>query len=278
MSANRSQWPSTGLRIGSLRPGRCCVAVGTVLIVSVFLVGGGVDTIATFNLLDLFRAEVLSHASERQRTPRVAVALFDDSGSAQRFLPGYADALCGADSIQIVPVLVRHGQAVTEDWFIDVDGIAVAGGPTPEYLAGLVGAAHTIRVAVATGVPYVGFSAGAMIAPECALTGGFQSAGIDVCPREWSEGLDPITTGPGLGLVRFTVDVHTAQAGTLGRAIALVEAGESTSVVGLDEDTCLALAGPNALPEDGRLTGTGAAWIVRPAGDAPGCIVRRLST
>jgi hypothetical protein len=37
MSANKSQWPSTGLRIGSLRPGRCRVAVGTVLIVSVFL-------------------------------------------------------------------------------------------------------------------------------------------------------------------------------------------------------------------------------------------------
>jgi cyanophycinase len=249
------------------------------LIVSVFLVGGGVDTMATPDLLAPFQAELESHASARRRTARLAVALFDHEGSARTFLPSYVDALTGAGSIDVVSVLVRHGQPVAKEAFLDVDGVAVAGGPTPEYLDGLIGAADVIRSVVTRGAPYVGFSAGAMIASQHALVGGFRSAGTEVCPQEWSEDLDPITVCPGLGLVRFTVDVHTAQAGTLGRTVALVEEGAATAAVGIDEDTCLTVSGAVAQPEECRVTGTGNAWMVQPAGDAAsGAIVRRLGS
>ena len=66
----------------------------------------------------------------------------------------------------------------------------------------------------------------------------------------------------------FPVDVHTAQAGTLGRTVALVESGAADTAVGVDEGTCLALPGGAADPADGVVTGSGAVWVVRRAGDA----------
>ena len=66
------------------------------------------------------------------------------------------------------------------------------------------------------GRPYLGFSAGAMIAPERAIIGGYRVRGVEVCPEEASEGLGEVELREGLGLVPFAVDVHAAQAGTLG--------------------------------------------------------------
>jgi cyanophycinase len=202
----------------------------------------------------------------------LAVVLFDHQGSAERYLPSYVEALVDVGSVDVEPVLVRRGHTVAPETFADLDGIAVAGGPTPDYLAGLSHAGPAIRAAVTSGVPYLGFSAGAMIAPGNALIGGYQLAGHDVCPREASEGLDTITVCPGLGLVPFGVDVHTAQAGTLGRAIAVVEAGEAAAAVGIDEDTCLILSSPSASLEECSVTGSGTVWIVNP-GTTPGPVV-----
>ena len=112
-------------------------------------------------------------------------------------------------------------------------------------------------------MPYLGFSAGAMIAPRTALLGGHLLAGRSVCPRSWSEGLAELTVRPGLGLVEFAVDVHTGQAGTLGRTVALVDSGAAPVAVGIDEDTCLAVAVGAPDPADGVVTGPGAVWVVR---------------
>ena len=61
----------------------------------------------------------------------------------------------------------------------------------------------------------MGFSAGAMVAPARAIVGGYRIRGTEVCPVEWSEGLEEVEIRDGLGLVPFAVDVHAAQAGTL---------------------------------------------------------------
>jgi cyanophycinase len=240
--------------------------------VTVFLVGGGPDTMSTADLLDPFVDEMASHADRRGRRPRVAIAVFDHEGSGDRFLPDYTEALGGADSVEVVPVYVRRGDTVGSSAFEDVDAVVVGGGPTPEYLAGLHAAAGTIGAAVATGVPYLGFSAGAMIAARATLVGGHRLGDEQVCPEEWSEGLVPLTLRPGLGLVGFTVDVHTAEAGTLGRTVAVVESGEVPNAVGIDEDTCVAADRPDTQPEDLVVTGTGSAWLVR-ADSEPGSVV-----
>ncbi len=140
----------------------------------------------------------------------------------------------------------------------------VGGGPTPDYLAGLHGSAAAIRAAAAAGVPYLGFSAGAMIAPQRALVGGYRIRGIEVCSAECSEGLDELDVRDGLGLVPFAVDVHAAQAGTLSRAVGAVAEGLVDRAVAVDENTALVLR--HADLADLEVIGTGNCWTIRGSG------------
>lgn len=240
---------------------------------TVFLVGGGVDTLRTPGLLDPFLHELARQAGDRQ--PRLAVVLVDQEGSGERFLPEYLEALGGGVRRDVVPVFVRPDHAVDPDLLNDVDGFVVAGGPTPAYLTGLGDAAGVIRRSVCSGVPYLGFSAGAMVAATDAIAGGHRLGGTEVCPEEWSEGLDAVTLRPGLGLVPFAVDVHAAQAGTLGRTVALVEHGLVARAVAIDEDTCLAVTTPQQPSEQGHVSGSGNAWNVTPDLDGDGTVVLR---
>ena len=69
---------------------------------------------------------------------------------------------------------------------------------------------------------------------------------LEGCPRShWSRGL---------GLVPFTSDVHAAQAGTLSRAVAIVDNGLVPRSVAIDEDTVVV--------DDGlRVLGTRSVWF-----------------
>ena len=225
---------------------------------TVFLVGGGADTVVP-GLLAPFLAEVGAAAPGR---PRVALLLCGPARWTRRELPAHRHALDGAD-VELLPVRVRPGQPVPAAALDGVDGIVVGGGVTPDYLACLAPVAGAVASAVAGGTPYLGLSAGAMVAPRTALLGGFRSAGRDVCPEEWSEGLTPVTVAPGLGVVGFPVDVHTGTTGTLGRTVALVETGTAAVAAGIDEDTCLALPVGADDPADGVVTGSGRVWTVR---------------
>ena len=126
--------------------------------------------------------------------------------------------------------------------FDDVDAIVVGGGPTPGYLDGLRPSAAAIRRGGRRrALPYLGFSAGAMVAPERAIVGGYRIRGTEVCPEDASEGLEELEIRDGLGLVPFAVDVHAAQAGTLGRAVGAVAQGLVDRAVAVDENTALVL-------------------------------------
>jgi cyanophycinase len=109
----------------------------------------------------------------------------------------------------------------------DLDGAAgvyVAGGLTPAYRDALVdNGTDWLAAAGAAGLPYAGFSAGASVAAEHALVGGWRAnhggTEIAVCDQDFGEDLDALTVRPGLGLVPFLVDVHAAQWGTLNRLV-----------------------------------------------------------
>jgi cyanophycinase len=244
--------------------------------VTVHLVGGGADT-TTPGLLAPFLAEVVAAAGRAGHRPRIAVVVVDRWGSGRRSLPGYVHALDAGRDVDVAPVFLRRGRGLLPETLAGVDGIVVGGGPTPEYLEGLSGSAGSIAAAVRAGTPYLGFSAGAMIAPRSALVGGHLQDGRGVCPEEWSEELDELTVAPGLGLVGFPVDVHTAQAGTLGRTVALVGSGAAPVAVGIDEDTCLAVAAQATDPADGVVTGAGGVWMVRPGPDGATAVTRRTA-
>ncbi|GAB3533429.1 hypothetical protein GCM10027403_07380 [Arthrobacter tecti] len=237
---------------------------------SIFLVGGGPDTTTDEAVYESFLEEARGCAGLKDRTPRVAVVLFDHEGSGPHFLPVYGEPLHGCE---VLPVYARHQERVAPTVFADVDGIVVGGGPTPEYHTALSDVAKAIRSAVREGTPYLGFSAGAMIAAEKAVIGGYRLDGVAVCPAEWSEGLDEVTLQSGLGLVPFTVDVHCAQAGTLSRAVAAVESGEAVLVYAIDENTALVTDATGN--SDPLVLGDGRLWCVRAAGSG-GASVRSI--
>lgn len=226
---------------------------------SIFLVGSGPDDAAFPDVFDRFAAEVAERAGGGPA--RVAVAVHSPDGRPLDRLPDYARPLDARLDCAIIPVLLADGQPADPATFGDVHGIVVGGGLTPSYLRGLSGAAPAIARAVAGGIPYMGFSAGAMVAPGRALIGGYRVDGTEVCGEECSEGLDELVVRPGLDLVPFAVDVHAAQAGTLSRAVGAVSAGLVNRAVAIDEGTAAVLPAPNA----GHYTviGAGRCWDIR---------------
>ncbi|WP_104190768.1 Type 1 glutamine amidotransferase-like domain-containing protein [Cryobacterium sp. Y82] len=225
---------------------------------SIFLVGGGPDTVTSSEIFDQFVDEVLERGATRHRVPKIVLVIFDEGGSATHFLPAYTAPLESRMSCEIRPVLVCRDSLVESASFDDVDAILVAGGPTPAYLNALQTSIDAIASAIVQGAPYIGFSAGAMIAPKVALIGGYTMNGTEVCTEEWAEGLGEITLKAGLGVVPFTVDVHAAQAGTLGRALSAVVNGLADRVVAIDENTAVVTTLPD--PSSIRIVGGGNAW------------------
>lgn len=232
---------------------------------SIFLVGGGPDTVATPVIFDRFMDEARAQAGAvGGRVPRIAMVLVDHEGSSAYFLPAYLQPMEARSACEVNVVLLHPGGAADPAVFSGVDAIVVGGGPTPVYLNGLADCAGAIRRAVAAGAPYLGFSAGAMIAPQRAIVGGYRVHGVEVCAEECSEGLDELDIRDGLGLVPYAVDVHAAQAGTLSRAAAAVVNGLVDKAAAVDENTALVL--PHADPHEQRVIGTGNCWMIRGPG------------
>nr|WP_208402621.1 Type 1 glutamine amidotransferase-like domain-containing protein [Lysinibacter cavernae] len=199
--------------------------------------------------------------SDRAGAPTVAVVIVHE-GDGDARANNVESVLSQVDGVSVTvrTLLAEDGQSLRAEDFMDVDGIVVAGGLTPVYRTVLSQAAETIRELVGGGVPYLGFSAGAAIAAERALIGGWQIGGVQVAPEPASEGLDEVTIADGLGLIDLSIEVHAAQWGTLTRLIAAAEAGLVEAGIGLDEETAL-IVGQGPL----RVVGAGSVWRVQTA-------------
>ncbi len=173
---------------------------------------------------------------------------------------------------EMFPVLLFDGQGIGKQLDdIDCTAVFVCGGMTPLYGQMLCQDLSWLEYVQANKLPYGGTSAGAAIASEQALLGGWlaERGGTtrDVIFRGASEGLDPITVKSGLGLVRFTIDVHASQMGTLTRLIHAVEMGLTTDGWAIDENTAVFLT-DNKLEINGR----GQAYHVWSAEDGQVCL------
>lgn len=224
---------------------------------SIHLVGGGRDE----NSVDVYRtflAEAAARAAALDRVvPRIGVLIVtpDDGAEAASFV----ELLRRAASCDPVVTIVAEGDRFDSTVLGDIDGLAIGGGHTPSYLEAVSGITDEIRLLVSDGLPYLGFSAGAAIAADRAIVGGWLVGDVPVCPEDAGEDLDEVTIAGGLGLVDLAIDVHCAQWGTLGRLIAATEAGLVDGGVGIDEHTVLIVG-------EGRLevVGAGSVWRVSP--------------
>ncbi|MFF5019900.1 hypothetical protein [Streptomyces sp. NPDC001165] len=219
------------------------------------LIGGGWDTEATEAVYRPFLAD-----ASRHREPTVAVLLLDEGDGAQDFAR-YDTALRKAGSCTPVSVLVPLGGTLDPARLDGADALLVGGGLTPAYQDALAPVFGEVTGLLAErGMPYAGFSAGAAMAAGSALLGGWLSDNVPVCPEDASEDLDEIEVRPGLGLVPWTVDVHTAQWGTLPRLIEAVALGRSQHGAGvaIDENTVLVCDDERA-----QVSGLGRVHLVR---------------
>ena len=229
---------------------------------SVHLVGGGSSAEHAEAVWGGFLRAVAERAEDAgRRRARVAVVVLGTALRDRRRQLGYSRSLrrAGARDLgvrtrvtRVSPGSTCPGGAVEE-----VDGLLVGGGLTPDYHRALAPLYPRIRELVEAGLPYAGFSAGAVLAGTEAVVGGWRLDGVPVCPQECGEGLEELTVVPGMGLVAGAVEVHTAQWGTLSAMVAATQAGLVTGGVALDEDTTWELPA-------GRATGAGRVWHVRP--------------
>ncbi|WP_420367954.1 Type 1 glutamine amidotransferase-like domain-containing protein [Curtobacterium sp. L1-20] len=224
---------------------------------SIHLVGGG--PFAASDAAAPFLAEATARSAAVGRTvPRVGLlSVAGPSGSSPGATADIAEVLGGARQAEVLVTEIAPGQEFSTTVLSDVDALVVAGGVTPDYLAAVAPLVDQIRLLVSDGLPYLGYSAGAMIAADRALVGGWRIGGVEVCPEDASEGLDEVELREGLGLVDLTIDVHAVQAGTLARLVASAEAEFVTAGLAIDEDTTL-VVGEGAL----EVRGTGSVWRV----------------
>lgn len=237
---------------------------------SVFLVGGGFRDGSEDAVYGGFVSEALARAGD-ERDARIIVLTVREEAH-----PGHGNTLAAivrnlaADRpVEVTSTVVAEGELMPASVLDGADGIIVGGGLTPAYLAAFAPLAAHLRREVEAGVPYLGFSAGAMIAPDRALIGGWLIGGVEVVDQDAAEDLDEVTIEDGLGLIDVTVDVHAVQWGNLSRAIAAVDSAAVEEIIAIDESTVLEVgSGPL------RVGGAGTVWAVTK--DERGVLVRSM--
>lgn len=226
---------------------------------SVFLVGGGWVESGFPHTWGRFVAAV------GDRPGGIACVLLDGA-DRDAYFQRNVDAFAAVGVTGLVPIFVSPERPLQASDLAGMGGILVGGGLTPAYYDAIVPTAPAwLPLVLEHGTPYAGFSAGAMIAPEHGIIGGWKLRRDDrdlaICSEDVAEDLEHLDVRPGLGLVPFAVDVHASQYGTPTRLLHAVACGAVSEGWAIDEDTMLEVTGD-------RITvhGLGSAYHVRKTG------------
>ncbi len=173
----------------------------------------------------------------------------------------------GAESVTVIcpPTGSDHLDSAGLEQLRACTGLFMGGGDTRLYHAVYTQAAarSTIRELYWRGVPYGGFSAGALIAPvACSVWGDrlTQKTGNQVLLRGSEEGCQAeLQLGEGLGLIRdCLVEAHFAERGGFPRLVAAMERRPVRYGFGLDNPICLEIRDEKEL----RVHGQGRAYVL----------------
>ncbi|MFE6963720.1 Type 1 glutamine amidotransferase-like domain-containing protein [Agromyces sp. NPDC057679] len=226
---------------------------------SVHLVGGGALARSDAALYAPFVGEAAARARAAGRSrPRIAVISIHPEADERAGM--LVDVLTAAGEFEPRVTALSGPEPVTPAALADVDAIAVGGGIVEHVRAGLEPVFGELRRQVAGGVPYLGVSAGAMVAAEGSLGGGTRIDGVQLAPEVPGDPEVEFEVEQGIGLVDVSIDAHVAQRGTLSRLVAAVESGLVEGALGIDERTAL-IVGEGGL----RVEGSGSVWRVLPA-------------
>ena len=226
---------------------------------SIHLVGGGWAADYDGEVYREFIVEASARALASGRdVARIAVLLVcEDAETAADRAGKFREQLLRVALCEPVVTAIIEGEAFPSTVLSAIDGLLIGGGLTPAYLGAVVPIVDEIRMLVGDSLPYLGYSAGAAIAADTAIIGGWKIGDVPVCAESANEDLEDVAVAEGLGLVDLAIDVHAAQWGTLSRLVAATEAGLVDGGIAIDEFTVL-IVGDDLL----RVVGTGSIWQV----------------
>lgn len=230
--------------------------------IKTFLVGGG------------WRAETFPHtyarflqAAANNGERRIAIIVAEEPGAdshAQfmRFFKAFKTA--GLNSNEAVEIIVSAENFLSKETLAEINptGVFVCGGLTPAYYDAICFEKTWLEYLIENKIPYCGFSAGASVASEKAIIGGWRreinNQVVAITNENAGEDLDLLDGRQGLGLVSFAVDVHASQWGTLSRLIHTIDAGICDKGWAIDENTMLEVTTENI-----RIFGAGNAYFIQ---------------
>lgn len=151
----------------------------------------------------------------------------------------------GVEDSEIIPLFISDKQSLSEAFLIENEptGVFVGGGLTPLYHQGVCVDARWVNYLLAHNIPYGGFSAGAALAAQQAIVGGWKmqvnDKQVPILDADLAEDLEFLDVRDGLGMTSFSIDVHASQWGTLTRLLHAVDQQVVGSGWAIDEDTML---------------------------------------
>jgi cyanophycinase len=237
--------------------------------IPIFLIGGGWRA-KTFSQTYGRFLEAATAAARGGNKRRIAVIVAEEPDAdshAQflRFLSVFeAVGLNPAD--EAFEIIVSAAKPLTKKKLSEINptGVFVCGGLTPVYADALCADRSWLEYLIEDKIPYGGFSAGASVAAERAIVGGWRRKTdgriVEVANENAGEDLDFLAVRAGLGLVPFTIDVHATQWGTLSRLLHAVDARFINEGFAVDENTMLEI-----IEGEVKICGAGSAYHVRRA-------------
>ncbi|GAB3606973.1 hypothetical protein GCM10027413_23820 [Conyzicola nivalis] len=226
---------------------------------SIHLVGGGWADDYDGEVYREFLLEASQRAIASGRdVARIGVLLVcEDAGTADKRTAQYREQLLRVALCEPFVTAIVEGELFTSSVLSGIDALLIGGGLPPAYLDAVAPIVEEIRMLVGDSLPYLGYSAGAAIAADTALVGGWKIGDVQVCAESAGENLEDVTVAEGLGLVDLAIEVHAVQWGTLSRLVAATEAGLVDGGIAIDEFTAL-IVGDDLL----RVVGSGSIWQV----------------
>jgi cyanophycinase len=209
----------------------------------VFLIGGGGDHAGRATTYGRFLQTATTAAP--CRVALVAAAEDPTEAEATFAVTRAIFTALGAAADDIIGIFLTADRPLTPAILATIQptGVFVCGGATPLYQQLLCEDRAWLEYLRARNIPYGGVSAGAAIAAEQAIVGGWRvQRGAQtraILYQGAGEGLDLLAVRPGLGLVPFAVEVHASQWGTLTRMLHALDLGRVAEGWAIDEDTLL---------------------------------------
>lgn len=211
--------------------------------IPVFLIGGGWNAETFPQTYGRF----LRAATENNKR-RIAIIVAEEVGadSHEQFLRFFrAFESVGLNSADAFEIIASAEKPLTIENLSEIQptGIFVCGGLTPVYYDALCRDKSWLEYLFENKIPYCGFSAGASVAGEKAIIGGWRreinNRIVEIADENAGEDLDLLEVRNGLNLAPFAVEVHATQWGTLSRFIHAIDANPGSRGWAIDENTML---------------------------------------